>query len=349
MARLQCPNASEEAVFDEIIALIKAASSIAVCGHIDPDGDAIGSTLAVANMIAHTWPQKSVYPLLANTGASIESFTFLNMCDQMVYAAEFEKSCDLFISVDTPTPERLGDAYEVLKRCTHSVAIDHHITMKPFAEVDLRRATAASAGDIVYDLFEHAGLKAFPAYADCIYTAILTDTGRFQYQNTDTHALETAAALVRAGAMPSKVAAHVYQSASIESLHLRALVLQRLDLDKTGDIATSYVTLDDIERIGADAKDCDSLVDAVRTIGGVKAIAFFRERAAGVIRVNLRAKQDNVNVSQVAEAFGGGGHAAAAGMTYNGTLKDARRDVVSALQKQIARCEQDVQHEETHA
>jgi phosphoesterase RecJ-like protein len=323
----------ERSAFDAIREMILQAETIALSGHVDPDGDALGSTLAMAWAVKELNPSADVTPLLANGRSSIGAYAFLDRSSSLIEAASYAGSPDAFISLDTPLPDRLGGSRQVLERASRSAALDHHITMQPFAEVSLLRSSAASTGDIVYDFIEYCGLVPPASAATCLLTAIVTDTGRFQYQNTDAHAFRAAARLVEWGADPSEIASEVFQNNSLAKMHLKAVALERLALDPSGRIAYSYVSLDDLKKMSLRPEDCDSLIDVVRTVGGVDGCVFLRERDANHVRGNLRSKVDWLDVAEVASLFGGGGHRAASGLTYEGTLQDALRDVVGAMSR----------------
>lgn len=327
---------SEAAAFDRIAALIGGSRTVAVSGHTDPDGDALGSNLGLAHVIRQRWPQVRVTSLLADDASVPAAYAHLPGADAVVPATAYDETPDLFISVDTPNPDRLKNSAAVFARARHTVAIDHHPTMASFAEVSLLRGTAASVGDVVYDFARHVGARLTTQAATCLLCAILTDTGRYQYQNTDAHALRASADLVEAGASPSQIATWVYQSATIQGMHLKALAMERLALDPTGRVAYSYVTGDDLARLGAHPEDCDSLIDVVRSVGDVDACVFLRERPDGTVRANLRSKAPWLDVSAVAAGFSGGGHRAAAGASHPGPMPDALRDVVGAVARAVA-------------
>lgn len=328
---LPFPNDAERALFTQMQEEFARARTVAVSGHVDPDGDALGSTLALTMLIEAAYPQAQVTPLLANKRSVPNTYAFLPGSERLVWAGEYEGTPDLFVSVDTPVASRLADSAKVLARANRSIAIDHHSAMEPFADVSLRRESAASTGDIIFDLMKHMGLEPSPQMANCLMTAILTDTGGFRYQNTDAHAMAAASELIGHGAQPAEISDRVYQSFSVQSMHLKALVMQRIQIDETGLVAYSYVNLEDIERLGASKEDCDSLIDAVRAVGGVDACVFFRQVAPGLVRANLRARPNGPDVSLVAAKMDGGGHRGAAGLTYKGTMDNAVHDVVALL------------------
>ncbi len=171
-------------------------------GHTDPDGDALGSVLAMTAILESRWPHLAVQPLLANDRPLDETYRFLPGSQRLVPAARYDGRPDVFVAVDTPTPSRLADGEAVLRRAARTAAFDHHPTMEAFADVCFLRESAASVGDIVCDFMAHLGVAPTPDVATCILCAVMTDTGRFQYQNTDAHALRTAAAMVEVGRPP---------------------------------------------------------------------------------------------------------------------------------------------------
>ena len=314
-------DASE--MFERARQLIEGASSIAVSGHTDPDGDALGSALAMMALIGEVWPDKAVVPLLANDRAMPANLTFLPGAGRLMPAARFTDAPDLFISVDTPTCARLNDSASVLARSKASACFDHHPPVEDFCDATYACPAAASCSDVIFDFVTYLNAPLSTDIATCLLTGIITDTGRFQYQNTDRHALTSAASLIEAGAGPSDICLHVYQSKTLAQLRLQQVVLERLSLECEGELAYSYVLQSDFARFGATAADCDELVDTVRSLGGTKAVLFLREVPEGGFRGNLRSKDASRDVSLVAKEFGGGGHKMASGLTIAGPAEEA--------------------------
>lgn len=330
------PTQSDDLIaFERIAACIDTARTVAISGHTDPDGDALGSVLALMGIIQTRWPHVCVQPLLANNRPVMATYRFLPGAERFISASSYDEVPDLFISVDTPMPERLCDSRAVFERALHTAAFDHHPTMEPFAQVNYLRASAASVGDIIYDFMTYLAVEPSPAVATAILTAVLTDTGRFQYQNTNAHALEVASAMVAAGASCAEVSENVYQSYSLAALKLRERALAHLATDPDGRVAFSYVTQADLTTVGATAEDCDSLIDVPRSLRGAYACLFVREQTDGTVRGSVRSKVDWLDVSAVAQRFGGGGHRAAAGFTANGPMEQAIGSAVAALLEQI--------------
>ncbi len=308
--------------FDRLSALIEASHTIAICAHVNPDGDALGSVLGLAQVIDARWPGKDVTTLLADDAPVPRIYQFLAGADGLVRACTYDGDPDLFVSVDLSMPSRLGDGEAVLRRSRTTAILDHHPGGEATAEVAIIRSEAAAAGIIIAEYAMHLGIDVTPDMSDNLFCAIVTDTGRFQYQNADSEAFEVASWLVAHGASPSKVSLNVYQSFKLSFLHLKSAVMGRIVTFEHGKIAYSYATVADIERTGASLDESDGLVDVVRSVEGSEVALFLKEVPGGMVRGNLRSKSGR-DISGVARALGGGGHRAASGFTVEGTVDDA--------------------------
>ena len=320
--------------YTEALKLIEDAQSIAISGHTNPDGDALGSGLALLHGIKSLYPNKELQLLLADDAEFPPVYSFLEGSDLYIPASSYKKKPDLFISVDTPKPDRLHNSQEVFNRACKRLALDHHPDMYDFADCNLKYAEHAAVACLVAELFEAAGLKADKPFAQAIYTGIITDTGRFQYQNTNSAALEIAAAMVLAGADPAQVALEVYQSSSFGYLKLEALVAERLCVDCDGRFAYSYVRHKDFKDLGVRKDESDGLIDIVRRLKGSEICLLLREETQrGIVRGNLRSKSSDYDVSSIAHQFNGGGHKAAAGFSFEGNLEEALCSVIPYIHK----------------
>ena len=326
----QADHAGQKASFDEITGLIEEASTIAVCAHTSPDGDALGSELALIELIETRWPNKAVTGLLADDDVVPRIYQFLPGADRLVRAGEYGADPDLFICVDLSQPSRLAEAQPVLERSRHSAVIDHHPSAERFWDAGVVRPDAAAAGVIVAEYALHVAGALTPTMAQSLLCALMTDTGRFQYQNANGEAFRVASALVDAGASPSEVALRVYQSDRLGYLHLSATVMGRITTFEQGKIAYSYATSADFAATGVPVAECDGLVDLVRRVDGSEVALFLKEVPGGKVRGNLRAKSDR-DISVVAREMGGGGHPAAAGFTVEGDIDQALSVVLPKL------------------
>lgn len=322
--------ARQREAFGRIEELIEGARTVCVCAHTAPDGDALGSGLAMAQLIEQRWPDKRVTNLLADDDAVPRLYRFLPGADTFVRPSDYEEAPDVFISVDLPVASRLNLAQRVLERAGAVAVIDHHPTSLPFGDVRVVRPDAAATGVIVAEFGLFIGATITPAIANCLFCAIVTDTGRFQYQNADSEAFETASMLVDAGASPSMISLNVYQSFRLAYLHLEAVVMGRIVTFDKGRISYSYATRADLERTGALPEECDGLIDVVRSVQGSEVALFLKELPDGSVRGNLRSKGEH-DISGVARAMGGGGHRAAAGFTVKGGIDDALAQVLPRL------------------
>lgn len=326
----------QSASFDEITHLLEGAGSVAVCAHTSPDGDALGSELALIELIESLWPDKEVVGLLADDEDVPRIYQFLPGADRLVRACEYAGSPDLFFCVDLSSPGRLADAQAVLERSARSAVIDHHPSNERFWNAGVVRPDAAAAGVIVSEYALHVSGGLTQTMAQNLLCALMTDTGRFQYQNANGEAFRVASALVDAGASPSEVALHVYQSDRLGYLHLSATVMGRITTFERGKIAYSYATSADFAATGVPVAECDGLVDLVRRVDGSEIALFLKEVSGGKVRGNLRAKSDR-DISVVAREMGGGGHPAAAGFTVEGDIDQALSVVLPKLRALYAR------------
>ncbi|MBI5230766.1 MAG: DHH family phosphoesterase [Coriobacteriales bacterium] len=297
---------------------LRKARTVAVCGHVRPDGDAIGSVLALTLALRDAGIR--AVPTLADADADPPSvYKFLPGFALYTHAAELETP-DVFVSLDTPNLDRLGAAAELAQAAKTLLVLDHHPDAKPFGVVNVLDPTSAATGSMVWRLLKPLDIEPTPEVAFNCYVALITDTGRFQFSNTTPSALRDAAEMLEAGADPAEAAREAYQSRTRESLALEATAVSRIEVVNDGQVALSVVRDEDFERLGALPEDAQYLVDAVRNIGGVEAVVLSRIWGDEV-RVNLRAK-GGFDVGSIARHFGGGGHKAAAGFTWAGTYDD---------------------------
>jgi phosphoesterase RecJ-like protein len=208
------------------------------------------------------------------------------------------------------------------------ISIDHHVSGRPFADVNWIDPQAVATGEMVFRLAREAGTQLSPEIATCLYTALMTDTGSFMFQGTNEHTFGLARELVLAGADPSHCARSIYFAHSVAKMRLLGEALRNLNTE--GHIGWTWVTQEQMERCGAKEEDCEGLVNYVLSIGEVEIAAFFRELPEGRFRVSLRSK-GQLDVAQVAESFGGGGHRCASGCSVAGPLSRAVQQILESL------------------
>ena len=313
---------------DEMARALLSSDDVIICGHVSPDGDCIGSALALA------WALRSLGKkatcLLAKDEPVDFGLRFLPGVDEMVPACEFTSEFATFVAVDVPHADRMGnDAKRLHAQAGDSITIDHHISDGPMSRVNYVDAEAPAAAMIVWKLLPLLGVEPDARMATCCYTGLLTDTGRFQYQNTTAEALQLAGEMVAAGVDPAEVAREVYQNRSRPSIALEKRMLGRIEYLCGGQVVMSYLKRSDFVETGAIKADAEPMIDVIRSIREIRVACMLREQE-GQVRGSLRAK-DDTDVSELARRFDGGGHKAAAGFTFHGSLEDARRIVARML------------------
>ena len=300
--------------------VIRTHDDFVICGHVSPDGDCIGSQLALWHALAALG--KNATCLLVKDDPLPASLTFLPGAEDMVPAVRFTGKAQTFIGLDVPSRERVGEAAcDILDSCSCSVTIDHHAyptTMCEYVYVD---PDSASASMLVWKLVTLLCEDAPMESALCAYTGLVTDTGGFRYQNTDKHAFEIASELVARGVDVSHVANCVFQNRTYASMMLESLAVSRMITNESGDYALSWITKNDMQEHAAKKYDTEPLIDALRSLQGVRVACMMREED-GKTRISLRAK-DDTDVSTLARKLGGGGHRAAAGATLDVPIDQA--------------------------
>lgn len=290
---------------------LRRAASVVVCAHVRPDGDAVGSVLGL------TLALRSIgipaIPTLADDRAPSKTYEFLPGFGLYTSAADLQAPM-VFVALDTPIPARLGVAEKLARSADTLVVIDHHPDAITYGDVHVLDSKAAASGQIVWQLLEALEVTPTAEIAQCCYTALITDTGRFQYQNTTAAALRDGAAMLDAGVDASEISRLVYQNRSAASLALEALAMSRLTVVNRGCVAYTWLRDQDFITTGALAEEAEFLPDAIRVLADIDVAVVLRERGEEV-RVNLRAKT-GFDVGAVARRFGGGGHHAAAGLTW---------------------------------
>ena len=307
---------------------LRKARSVVVCAHVRPDGDAVGSVLGMT--LALRAAGIAAVPTLADERPAPSTYAFLPGHSLYVPAADLA-SPDVFVALDTPVPERLGVARALMESASEIVIIDHHPDAQHYGAHCVCDATMAATGQMVWRLLPALDVKATPEIALPLYVALMTDTGRFSYDNTSPDALRDAAQMLESGVDPAQAARQVYQERSVASLELEGLALSRLRTIADGRIAWTYLTDEDFEATGALPEEAEHLPDAIRVLGGIDVAVLLRQKG-NEVRGNLRAKS-GADVGSVARMLGGGGHRAAAGFTVSpGRVEDVIADVVGRLQ-----------------
>lgn len=304
--------------------LICENKNIALVGHIMPDGDTIGSCLALGYA-------------LESQGKNVELFCQDEIPDNLCFLKGCDKfhneiiSCnycfDLVIALDCSDPERLGIFYKLLETSNQTINIDHHISNTKFALVNWVDPTAAATCELVYELIKNLNIPINMGIANAIYTGISTDTSNFSYSNTTSKTHIIAAELLETGVQPEEMSMNIYKNNSIERVKLISKAIDTIELHEDGCISTMEITRDMLIEVGVHEKESSGMVNYAKDIKGVELALLFKEQEDGQIKVSMRSKKI-VDCNELASLFGGGGHARAAGCTINTTLYNAKKIVL---------------------
>lgn len=310
---------------NEIISIIRRHQRFLLGCHLHPDGDAIGSVLALGLSLSAMG--KEVQMICPEGVPTV--YRFLEGSDRMKKEMTASFSPEVVIALDCAERARLSLPEWPVSALL--VNIDHHISNSGFGHVSLVRPEASATGEIIYDLLAEFGMPMPNSVATAIYTAIATDTGFFRFNNTSGKVLRNAATLVEEfDVSPSHISEHVHDEKSFSSLRLLAEVLGTLTLEENGRVAWLALSNEMVQRYQLELEETEGFVNYARSVSGVELGIFFKELAPGEVKVSLRSGPA-IDVSKVAAEFGGGGHARASGCTIHGTLDEAVEKLLSYI------------------
>lgn len=317
-------------IIDRILEGIRGSETICVAGHIRPDGDCIGSQLGLS--MALLGQGKKIW--CWNEDPMPQKLAFLDT-RKLMARPEAGRQFDCVIATDAASLDRLGAVAECIKERKLFINIDHHKSNTRFADINWVSPREASTGELIYRLLRAANWPMDAAISDCLFTAVSTDTGSFQYPTTRPATYHVAGELVRRGANLARICHEVYQSYPLSRVRLLKLLYNRFRLTHQNQIAYFWLRKADFARTGADPSDAEGLIDHIRAIEPVVVACVFEEVEPELTRVSLRSKDDRVDVNEIAKQLGGGGHKAAAGARIPGRPLSAQRRVVAALKKAL--------------
>lgn len=314
----------------ELASHLLECDDFVICGHVSPDGDCLGSQLAL--MCALRRAGKRAHVVLVKDEPIERNLALaLPLTDELVFAGSFGGVCKTFVGVDVPTRERIGrEACALLDSADESFTIDHHAVEETMCNHVYVDPDSASASLLIWKLVSYLGVSREGDVATCCYTGLVTDTGRFQYQNTDEHCFVLAAQMLASGADPASISRSIFQNRTQASVRLEGIALSRMIFDEKLGIVLTRLSRGDFKQAGAVKSDAEPLIDVLRSIAGVRVACVLREQE-DCIRGSLRAK-DDTDVSAIARKFNGGGHVAAAGFTLHCPLDEA----VSLLKRALS-------------
>ena len=318
-------------MFDEILAPLDNARRILVASHLRPDADALGSAIACALWLKGcgkdvvTWIEDGMP----------DKFRYLPGHDLVSAPPSAPEKFDVFLALDTSVKNRLGTVVGAVAPGAVWVNVDHHVSNELYGDINHVDPSAPATGQILYELFRHAGVGLTPAIATNLFAAISTDTGSFQYQGTDSRTFDAGSGLVAAGVDVAVLSRAMYESQPKRRFDLLRFALNKAEFHCGDRIATFSLTLADVAQLGVIPEDNEGIIDQLRSIDGVRAAIFFEELPEGKVRVSARSKDPALDVCKICQMFKGGGHPMASGARVSGTLEAVREEFLKAVSNEI--------------
>jgi len=299
----------------------------AVLCHIRPDGDALGSQLALALSLQQLGKKVRVW----NEDGMLEKYSFLPRADLLTKPPHTAEDVDAAIALDTAIQNRLGTAFTAVRSAKIWINIDHHLSNPGYGDLVHVDPTAPATGQIIFDLIKSQGFPFDREIAENLYAAISTDTGSFQYPKTSARTFEVAAELVCTGIDVGQLSQQLYENYPRRRVELLRELLRTMRFERDGRVASFSLSLQTAAELQVLPEDNEGLIDHLRAIRGVIVAVFFEELADGKVRVSMRSKSDAVDVCAICQKFGGGGHTLAAGARVRGTLAEVERNVLEEI------------------
>ena len=320
---------------DQIINQIKKAQHILLTSHSDPDGDAVSSLLALGLALEHLDKKVTLY----NASPIPAVYRFLPAVERIVRRIRKAETYDVALVLDCGDLSRVGQASATISRIPVVINIDHHISNTGFGDLQLIDANACSTAEIVYRLIKTLKVPLDREIAISIYTGILTDTGSFRFSNTNQAAFAICHEMTELGVEPHRVAQHVIGTYSLERIKLLNLALDSLEISENGKMSVMTVTNAMFDFTETQPEDVDGMINYARRIQDVKVAALIQEqrngrsKSEGRRRFHVSLRSDgSVDVAAIAAAFGGGGHAGAAGFQVETSLIKLKSDIITLAQ-----------------
>lgn len=311
---------------------IENAKSIILLSHVNPDGDTLGSMIALSKLIEVNFNKKSDMVII---GKKPETYSFLNFIDECKSNADVDRlmQYDLAIAVDVAAKDRMVDMQEIYFNAKINVNIDHHITNNNYGIINIVDGNASSAGEVVFGVVKSLCWKINKEIAELLYVAIMTDTGGFRFENTSPKVFNYAAELTEAGANPTMLYRKCYESKPKAMALLNAFAIQNAIFKENDKIAYTIITKDDMKNFNAKGDYTEGISEALRQINSTEVSMLLKESENQTTKISLRSKR--IDVAKIAEVFGGGGHRFAAGCTIQKPPKIAVEKLLELVKKAL--------------
>jgi phosphoesterase RecJ-like protein len=314
--------------FEEVGRVFREHQHFAILSHVRPDGDALGSQLALALSLQQLGKNVRVW----NEEGTLEKYSFLPRAELLTKPPTTAEDVDVAIALDTAIQNRLGTAFAAIASAKIWINIDHHRSNPGYGDLVIIDPNAPATGEIIFRLIKSQGLPFNHDIAENLYAAISTDTGSFQYPKTSALTFEIAAELVRAGSLDvGKISQQLYENYPRRRLELLRELLRTMRFSECGRVASFSLSSKTAGELAALPEDNEGLIDHLRAIRGVIVAVFFEEVAEGKVRVSMRSKHEAVDVCAICQKFGGGGHTMAAGARIRGSLAEVEEKVLEEI------------------
>src|SRR6266446_1841392 len=313
--------------FQDIGQILRDHQRFAILGHVRPDGDALGSQLALALSLQALGKEVRVW----NEDGMLEKYSFLPRAELLTKPPSTPEDFDVAIALDTAIQNRLGTAFAAVRSEKIWINIDHHLSNPGYGDVVHIDSSAPATAEIVFRLIKSQGLPFNRDIAENLYAAISSDTGSFQYPQTSARTFELAEELIRTGLDVGRLSQQLYENYPRRRLELLRELLRTMRFEHGGRVASFSLSSKTAADLGVLPEDNEGLIDHLRAIRGVIVAVFFEELADGKVRISMRSKSDVVNVCAICQKFGGGGHTLAAGARVRGTLDDVEEKVLEEI------------------
>lgn len=319
---------------DTVIDRMTTSRSLFLATHINPDGDAIGSLLALGLGLRQYGKRIYMY----NASAIPAVYRFLPDVDRIQAALPGASEWDAAVILDCGDIDRIGGAADYVRGLPAIINIDHHVTNTGFGDYRLVDAEACSSAEIVHRLLKRLGISFTQAIATAVYTGILTDTGSFRFANTNSAAYAICAEMVEHGVDPYTVAQHVYGTYSLGRIKLLNMALDSIEISANGKLSLMTLTREMFEETDTNSEDVDGMINYAKRIEDVKVAALIMENSNGAAQkrfhVSLRS-DGTVDVAEIAASFGGGGHFNAAGFGVESSLPELKKTIITSIAERL--------------
>lgn len=322
------------ATFDEIGKVFREHQKFVVLSHVRPDGDALGSQLALGLSLQQLGKNVRIW----NEEGMLEKYSFLPRAELLTKPPATAENVDVAVALDTAIQNRLGNTLAAIASAKLWINIDHHLSNPGYGDLVIIDPSAPATGEIIFRLIKSQSLPFDHDIAENLYAAISTDTGSFQYPKTSAGTFEIAAELVRSGHLDvGKISQQLYENYPRRRLELLRELLQTTGFSECGRVATFSLSLKTAAELQVIPEDNEGLIDHLRAVHGVIVAIFFEELSDGKVRVSMRSKDEKVDVCAICQKFGGGGHTLAAGARVRGTLAEVEQKVLEETGEAVKR------------